>query len=282
MTKYSSVEEFRQEIIKKHETLSKRLKQVSRYILDHPNDVAIETLAVVAERCGGQASTIVRFAKAFGFDSASQMQRLFRDELVSGAGNLDYGERIKHSSAKKPSDHNDPFHLMADFTESNRRSLENLNANINQANLQEAITLITKANTIYIVGFKRSFPVAVYLAYALQKTNKRCILVDNVGGLTKGQTVGITSDDLMIAISYHPYTEETLDIVSDAAEHTDNIIAITDSPISPIAAPAKVSFEVKEAEVRQFRSLSASLCLAQVLVIGHAYQSQKNSLYPES
>lgn len=277
MTQYNSVEDFRQEIIKKHETLSKRLKQVSRYILDHPNDVAIETLAVVAERCGGQASTIVRFAKAFGFDSASQMQRLFRDELVNNAGNLDYNERIKRSSAKEPRDHNDPFHLLTEFTESNKQSLQSLKENINQDELQKAINMITKANVIYIIGFRRSFPVATYLAYALQKTNKRCILIDSVGGLTKGQTVGLTSKDLMIAISYHPYTEETLDIVSDAAEHTDNIIAITDSPVSPIATLAKVSFEVKEAEVRRFRSLSASLCLAQVLVIGHAYLSQKNN-----
>ena len=277
MTQYNSVDEFRQEIIEKHETLSKRLKQVSRYILDHPNDIAIETLAVVAERCGGQASTIVRFAKAFGFDSASQMQRLFRDELLSNAGNLDYNERIRRSNAKKPLDYNDPFHLLEEFTESNKQSLENLKANINQADLQKAIKIITKANTIYIIGFRRSFPVATYLAYALQKTNKRCILIDSVGGLTKGQTVGITSQDLMIAISYHSYTQETLDIVTEAAEHTSNIIAITDSPVSPIATLAKVSFEVNEAEVRQFRSLSASLCLAQVLVIGHAYQSQKEN-----
>ncbi len=277
MTKYSSVEEFRQEIIRKHETLSKRLKQVSRYILDHPNDLAIETLAVVAERCGGQASTIVRFAKAFGFNSARQMQRLFRDELISGAGNLDYNERIKHANDKTQLDNNDPFHLLVEFTESNKQSLENLKANINRADLDKAINMITKANTIYIIGFRRSFPVATYLAYALQETNKRCILIDSVGGLAKGQTVGITSDDLMIAISYRHYTPETLDLVSEATEHTDNIIAITDSPISPIATLATVSFEINETEVRQFRSLSASLCLAQVLVIGYAYQKENST-----
>lgn len=275
MTKYNSVEEFRKEIIDKHETLSKRLKQVSRHILEHPNDIAIETLAVVAERCGGQASTIVRFAKAFGFDSASQMQRLFRDELLRNTGNLDYSERVQRANAKMPLDHDDPFLLLTEFTDGNKQALENLKENIDHLALQKAIKMITKANTIYIIGLRRSFPVATYLAYALQKTNKRCILIDSVGGLTKGQTVGITSEDLMIAISYHSYTEETLDIVSDAAEHTDNIIAITDSPLSPIATMSKVSFEINEAEVRQFRSLSASLCLAQVLVIGHAYQSQK-------
>ena len=41
----------------------------------------------------------------------------------------------------------------------------------------------------------------------------------------------------------------------------------------PIAAPSDVAFEIKDAEVRQFRSLTASLCLAQTLVISYAFGS---------
>ena len=34
----------------------------------------------------------------------------------------------------------------------------------------------------------------------------------------------------------------------------------------------RLSFEIKDAEVRQFRSLTASMCLAQTLVISYAYR----------
>ena len=50
---------------------------------------------ILAERCGVQASTIVRFAKAFGYDGASQMQRLFRNELINSAPSPSYSERIR-------------------------------------------------------------------------------------------------------------------------------------------------------------------------------------------
>ena len=40
----------------------------------------------------------------------------------------------------------------------------------------------------------------------------------------------------------------------------------------PIARRADLCFEIKDAEFRQFRSLTASLCLAQTLVISYAYQ----------
>src|SRR3546814_1914215 len=50
-------------------------------------------LAVLADRTGVQPSAIVRFAKSFGFDGATQMQRLFRDGLLSGNATLGYSER---------------------------------------------------------------------------------------------------------------------------------------------------------------------------------------------
>src|SRR6186713_1578327 len=68
------VERLRAQIIARHDELSPRLRQVAAYVLDHPNDMGLQTLAVIAERCEVQPSTIVRFAKAFGYDGASQMQ----------------------------------------------------------------------------------------------------------------------------------------------------------------------------------------------------------------
>ena len=75
----ASAEELRAAILVRYESLSKRLQQIARYVLDEPNAMALETLAVLAERTGVQPSAIVRFAKSFGFDGATQMQRLFRD-----------------------------------------------------------------------------------------------------------------------------------------------------------------------------------------------------------
>jgi DNA-binding MurR/RpiR family transcriptional regulator len=78
-------EELRAAILARYEDLSKRLQQIARYVLDEPNAVALETLAVIGERAGVQPSAIVRFAKAIGFESASQMQKVIRDGLIAGS-----------------------------------------------------------------------------------------------------------------------------------------------------------------------------------------------------
>ena len=91
-------EELRAAILDRYEDLSKRLQQIARYVLDEPNAVALETLAVIGERAGVQPSAIVRFAKAIGFESASQMQKVIRDGLIAGSAVLGYSERVRQFS----------------------------------------------------------------------------------------------------------------------------------------------------------------------------------------
>ena len=58
----ASAEELRSAILDRYESLSKRLQQIARYVLDEPNAVALETLAVLTERCSVQPSAIGSFA----------------------------------------------------------------------------------------------------------------------------------------------------------------------------------------------------------------------------
>ena len=78
-----NLENLRADIVRRYEELSPRLQQVAQYVLDNPNEIALQTLAVIADRSKVQPSTIVRFAKTFGYDGASEMQDLFRDEMIA-------------------------------------------------------------------------------------------------------------------------------------------------------------------------------------------------------
>jgi DNA-binding MurR/RpiR family transcriptional regulator len=270
----ASAEELRSAILDRYESLSKRLQQIARYVLDEPNAVALETLAVLAERCSVQPSAIVRFAKSFGFEGASQMQRLFRDGLLSGNAALGYGERVRQFSQNVDGKSvGDPVQVLAEFVEGNVLALHNLADAVGRKNLAAAVKLIEEADTVYVAGFRRSFPVAAYLAYSLHQVDKKNVFIDSIGGMTRQQIHAITRRDLLIAVSYHPYAEEAVQMIDAAAENHCKVLSISDSLVSPVAKPATVVLQVREAEVRKFRSLSASMCLAQALVISYAFAS---------
>jgi DNA-binding MurR/RpiR family transcriptional regulator len=264
VTAPTNSEKLRAEIVKSYDDLSPRLQQVAKYVLDNPNDMALQTLAVIADRCHVQPSTIVRFAK---------MQELFRDEMLTQPPSPSYAERIRQFNRRAGSNGSiAPHDVMREFADSNILALEHLKDSVRKADLERAVELIRAANAVYIVGLRRSFPVASYLAYALRHVDKRAYLLDGVAGMLSEQASMLNAKDLLIAISFNPYAPETAQVAESATERKARIIAITDSRLSPIAGAADICFEIKDAEVRQFRSLTASLCLAQSLVISYALE----------
>ena len=268
-----NLELLRSEIATRYDELSPRLKQVASFVLDNPNDIALETLAVNASRCDVQPSTIVRFAKVFGYSGASEMQRLFRDEILAAAPSPSYSERIRQFQERSDTvDWLLPYNVMREFAESNIIALEHLRDAVRKDDLDRSLELMHSAHTIYLAGVRRAFPVAAYLAYSLSHVEKRAFLLDGVAGMTSEQSWMLGPSDLVIAVSFKPYASETMAVVERATANGAPLIAISDSRLSPVAKNANVCFEIKDAEVRQFRSLTASMCLAQTLVISYAYK----------
>lgn len=268
-----TTDELRGEVLRRYDELSKRLQQIARHMLDEPSDFALETLAVIASRCGVQPSTIVRFAKTFGFEGASQMQRLFRDGLLSGATALGYSERVRQLGTVSPGEESDAAgQLLTEFASGNILAIQNLLQLVNEADIEAAVEHIVAAQTVHVAGFRRSFPISSYLAYSLLQAGKRTVFVDGAGGLALQQVQTMDDKDVLIAVSYQPYAEETVAVVESARSRGSKVIAISDTLVSPIAKAADVILQVRESEVRGFRSLAASMCLAQALVINYAFQ----------
>lgn len=267
------LEMLRAEIVARHAKLSPRLRQVAAYVVDNPGDVGLQTLAVIARRCGVQPSTIVRFAKAFGYEGASQMQKLFREELINSVPSPSYAARIHQFHERMGDDlARSPFQLMREFAQSNIHALEHLKDSINPEALERAVDLIEASSSVYLIGLRRSFPVVAYLAYAFRHVAKPTHLIDGLAGMLVEQSSMMTGTDVLIAVSFRPYAQETADIVTTAKAAGAGVITISDSLLSPIAREADISFEVSDAEVMKFRSLTASFCLAQTIVISLAHR----------
>ena len=268
-----TAEEFRTLLLERYDGLSKRLKQVARYVLDEPNELALETLAVIAARCGVQPSAIVRFAQSFGFSGASQMQRLFRDGLLSANAALGYGERVRRFS-ESVSQTAAGEGLLSEFVDGNILALQNLSETVSEQDMRAAVDLISRAEVVHVAGFRRAFPISAYLAYSLQQLGKHVQFIDGVGGLARPQANTIDRNDLLVAVSFRPYAPETVELAEIAARKGAKVLAFSDSRVSPIAKLGTVTLQVRDSEVRSFRSLAASMCLAQAVAIGFAFEAE--------
>jgi DNA-binding MurR/RpiR family transcriptional regulator len=271
MTAY---DDLRTEISAQYSDLSNRLQQVARFALDNPDAMALETIAEIARRASVQPSTMIRFAKAFGFDGFSDMQRLFRSHLVDRTPR--YRERIHDLQANGDQSLKTADGILTHFVESGVNALRHLCEEIPAERLERAIRLLKLGRTIHVAGQRRSFAVASYLAYGFWQLGLSCQLADNVGGMFEQQTQQLGKGDVLVAVSFQPYAAETLCVAERAAQQGVPVIAITDAALSPLRPLAAVSFEIEEASVKGFRSLSATMGLAAALVVslGQSLETQ--------
>ena len=253
-------------IVDRQERLPKRLLQAGRFALAHPQDMAFGTITELAQSASVQPSTLVRFAQALGYAGFSDLQAVFRSHARDRWP--DYRERLDELR-------NDPAEgglsgLLAGFAHASMASIARLQDTADPAALQRAVTVLAQADIIHLLGARRAFPIVTYLAYALRKLGVACQMVDQVGGLAVEQVELIPARDAMLAISFTPYTPTTLDLAARAVRRGVPLVAISDTPFSPLVQGAAVWLEVVEADHASFRSLAATFVLAMTLAVGVA------------
>ena len=276
MAETAPVDQLMLQIADKYAALSKQLKIIAKYVEQHRTSLMLERISDIAEHCDVQPSAIVRFAKQFGFSGFSEMQAVFRDAYTAQTGpSPNYQQRIRKLIETKTSPL--PSGAMArEFIDASRSGLDELLSGFDEARFEEAVKLLHKAENIYVIGVRRSFPIAAYIVYALQHTNKRVHMLSGLGGMFREQIRSIGKNDVMIAISFTPYGKETQACVRLAHHHQAKTLIITDSQLSPLAKHATVSLTVKEGSAFAFRSLTNAMCLCQALFIALAYRLELN------
>ena len=247
--------------------LARRLRQAADYMIRHPDEVALGTAASVAKSADVQASTLVRFAQALGFAGFTDMQSVFRDHLRNRLP--DYSERLRALHAETQAS-DGAAHLLAGFSNAATDSLRALVQNVSRDVLDHAIEALSEAQTIHLAGQRRSFGVVHHLAYSLRQMRVNVALIDNLGGLGPEQTAGIGAKDALIVVSFAPYAPLSVQAAEAARRAGASVVAITDSPLSPIAQGAAACFEVVEKDFGAFRTQAATMCLAMTLAVGVA------------
>ena len=250
-----TVDDFRNRLIAVSETLPKRLRQCADYLAMNTDKIAVSTVAELAQAAGVQPSAFMRFCQLLGFSGFSELQKLFRQDYTQRWPN--YATRL---DALRSEVAGNPFSLLAEFVETGHASLDSLAATVDAASLQNAVDILVAAPTIHLIGLKRAFPIAYYLAYAFGKMSVPAMLHDRVGDLDQQHVM--RPGDALIAISYAPYTQDTLAAAALAAGRGIKVVAITDALNSPLQRSGAATLLVREVDMGDFRALSASFALA--------------------
>ena len=258
-------EALRQRLRNRFDQLSPHLQRIARSALEKPNDFALNTVVGIAGDLEVQPSTLIRFAKEFGYRGFSEMQRVFRLRLIEGAPRA--REEVFARQAA-PQQANDYGALLNGCVDALIASLEDLRRSVSPEALDKGTQMLRQAEHVYIAGLRRSRPIATYLAYGLTRCERQCSLLDFGSGMAAEQIATMRSSDLLVAIAFTPYTQSVVDITLDTHLSGKRTLVLTDVPESPLARHAELTFLIDNSATSQFRPISGAIALVQTLITG--------------
>jgi DNA-binding MurR/RpiR family transcriptional regulator len=205
--------------------LSRTQRALAAYVAGHYRTVAFSTVAEVARAASVSEASVVRFAHALGFSGYPALQKEIR-RIVRA--DMDGAERLTAAAPEQAGP-------LARVLAKERENLAHLAERQDPAALVRAAALLRRARRVLVLGARASAPLAFQLWFALDKLGlpvSRSVAADSEAADAIGRMDG---RDALVVIGFPRYLRRLVELAGQARRNGVRVIAITDSPFSPLA-----------------------------------------------
>jgi DNA-binding MurR/RpiR family transcriptional regulator len=226
-------------------------RRIAQEVLAEPTLLAFGTVSDLARRAGTSRPTIVRFAKKLGFDGYAQLQRHVRSDLSHQLSRP--SERIRHDEGQAP--------LV-------RVAIGNAISSVFEALEGDRLHMLTRplvqAERVWILSGETSQAGARALFSKLSMVRPGVHLLDE-------RTFGVEScdacpRDTAVVLDFFRYRRRVVEAARVLAREGLSLVAITDSPLSPLVELTDHWCEIEVPAVGPFDSSVPAVAIVELLV----------------
>lgn len=255
------------EIQKRMPSFSKSQKIISEYILNNYDKAAYMTASKLGSAVNVSESTVVRYAIELGYDGYPEFQHSLQ-EIVRAKLNSFQRMEITNNLI---GDGDVLSKVLLSDIDKIKRTIED----IDHEAFCAAVDSIVSAKHIYIVGLGSSSVLAQSLNHSLGMIfdDVKFVVATSITEIYE-QLLSISSNDVLVAISFPRYSKKVINAVAFAKKSGADVIALTDSEQSPIASSADQLLCARSDMASFADSLVAPLSVINALVVAVSRKKQ--------
>lgn len=242
--------------------LSPMLKRAAEYVLNNPNEIGVQSMRQVATNADITPNTLVRMARAVGFDGYKDFSEPFRERLIQGQES--FPDRARWLQSLSGTGHHGE--LFSQMAAAGLGNTEHLFSGTTAEEMKRAADKIVEAETAYVCGVGSAYSLAHIFWYVGRMAMDNLIQVPRTGNLPIDDIARIGTKDLLLAITVAPYRREVVSAVDLAHQRGATVIAVTDGRASPIARKANHTFLIPTTTPQFFPSLGAGFLFMEALL----------------
>ncbi|TPE51923.1 MurR/RpiR family transcriptional regulator [Amaricoccus solimangrovi] len=206
--------------------LPRGLRAVAKHVVDNPSDFGLDSIRETARKAGVSTNSLVRMAERLGFASYEEMREPFRHALVSApaAGEDDAWLRnLRASGPLGEAQAEAALNAMAIV----RRTLDRQTPE----KIGRVVSLLLEARTVYLTAVRASYAMAYYFHYVGRMALPSLQLIPRHVSSAIDELNSAGEGDVMIAITFTPYSRETIEACAFARRRGVKLVLISDSEI---------------------------------------------------
>lgn len=230
-------------------------RRIAHSLVQHATAAAYLSAAEVAELAQVSQPSVTRFAVALGYDGYPALRRRLR-ELTAAPG-------VPDSAA--PSAGNE----LQRAIRAESANLDRLAGELaDRERVAAAGRLLAASRPLPVLGLRAAAPLAAYFAYFAAKVHPDVRVLDSGGSQLADridQAVAAGAGSLL-AFVLPRYPREALDALGEAHAAGLRIVAITDSPVSPVTEYAEIVLPAAVGAHLVFDLHTAPMALAMVVL----------------
>ena len=240
---------------------SKGQRQIARYLLAHYDKAAYMTAAKLGAEVSVSESTVVRFVMELGYAGYPEFQKSLQELIRTKLTSFQRMEVTNHLIGNGD--------VLEKVLNTNVDNIRHTLDSISRIAFRDSVDAIVKAKNIYIIGVRSSAMLANFFSYSLQMIFDNVRLIDTTAGSELfQQMMAIGEGDVLFAISFPRYSKRVIKAVEFARRAGADVVALTDSPESPIAPSAQQVLIAQSDMASYVDSLVAPLSLLNAIIVG--------------
>ncbi len=242
--------------------LSPEMRKAAAYVLENPSELGVSTVREIAEAAQVKPNTFVRMARQVGFEGYEDLREPFRDAIRQGSAGFPDRTRWLQNMASR----GETGALYANMVNAALSNIEDTFAGISEQALTAAARAVWNSRSVYVLGVGVNNSNARNFTYLAATGMKDFHAIPRPGSVPIDDLAWADGRDTLIAMTCKPYRSEVIEAVDLAREQGVKIIAISDSPASPIVLGADHSFVVAADTPQFFPSSVSTIALLETLL----------------
>ncbi|WP_354442879.1 MurR/RpiR family transcriptional regulator [Ottowia thiooxydans] len=235
-------------------------------MLNRPGPAAVDSISELAAKNGVDPSTLTRLGKRLGFAGFAELQDVFRRQVAQTQPF--YSSRVQERVAE-PVGIDDPQELIRIHAQSECQRVLKLANSLDADAVTRAVDAIVSARHVHVLAMRATYAFSHFFGTYLGTLRENVTILGVPGqGLTL-ELASLTPDDLLVAVSFRPYTRAVVAAVEVMKENGVPILALTDAD-SPIQVGPEHGTSVVIDEPFYFDSATSQFFAIQTILLAAA------------